>query len=235
MDNTKQINRDWTLRGDRSPRRKDVVIDENGIIGVVIKSEGDLRRRKLWVNNVNNDQIYIGEPFGTFKICNREQTSDFFIEYKTNMGWIKNRIYKIRGKDYPLQLIDLKYDLIKQDMLYVFKDLTSPVVKYVKTHSESLVENIPLWLHEIEHYDSLPTLDHEHRFKFKLAELINILESTAKISPSMIAINIHDNTLYIVEVEHYCGQPAIFNSKIAAAVALSVFGEQAWLSILHSQ
>jgi len=227
--NTKQINKDWTLRGDRSPRKKDVVVDINSILGIVMKTEGEFGKKKLWVNDINNKEIHSGVPTNDFKICNRDQTSDFFLEYKTNIGWIKDKIYTIKGKDYPLLLVDLKYDLVKQDMLYVFKDLTAPVVKYVKTHSESLVENIPSWLTELTTQSFEADTD-----RLRISKVSSALSETERTWNSMIALNIQDNTLYITTAEHHCGQPAIFNSRVAAAVALMTVGESTWINVLRT-
>ena len=55
MTDNKQINRDWTLREDRTPRRKDVVIDSNDVFGVVVKTEGSFGERLLTIENINGD------------------------------------------------------------------------------------------------------------------------------------------------------------------------------------
>lgn len=148
MDN-KQINKDWTLREDRTPRKKDVVIDPNFLLGVVVNTEGEFNRKKLWVEDNHGNEIYSGEPSDLFKVANREQTVSFYLDYKKNTGWVKGRIYSVKGKDYPLCLVDMGYDLVKQEMLYVFRDLTSPTLKHFKTLNESLVDPIDSWYYEV--------------------------------------------------------------------------------------
>lgn len=226
MTDNKQINRDWTLREDRTPRRKDVVIDSNDVFGVVVKTEGSFGERLLTIENINGDEIYTGEPSDKFRIANRDQTSSFFLEYKTNKGWIRDRIYTVRDRDYPLQLIDLKYDLVKQDMLYVFRDLTSRVVKHVKTQDENLVQPLKDELYSVSSDETLDLVE-------RIRKIENDLKQTDYVSPTIIAINIQDNTLYVASLDHYAGQPAIFNSKNAAAVALQQIGESNWISILQ--
>lgn len=226
MTDNKQINRDWTLREDRTPRKKDVVIDSNDVFGVVTKTTGSFGERLLWVENINGDEIYSGVQTDGFRIGNREQTTEFFLEYKKNKGWKNGRVYTVKDKDYPLQLIDMKYDLIKQDMLYVFRDLTSRVVKYVKTQDEDLVQSLPDEMYNISSDDSSDVIQ-------RIAKIANDLKETPYVSPSMIAINLQDNTLYITNVDHHCGQPATFNSKIAAATALVQIGESNWISVLQ--
>jgi hypothetical protein len=270
MDN-KQINKDWTLREDRTPRKKDVVIDTNFLLGVVTKSEGEFNKKKLWVEDIQGNEIYTAEPAEAFRVANRDQTVSFYMEYKNNTGWLKGRIYTVKGKDYPLQLVDLGYDLVKQEMLYVFRDLTSPTLKHFKTLDESLVDPIDSWYyetaanmfsgegsvlnHKVEialrelstepgawtvagsafNFPSREVAENEIQKwidRMKIRRAASVFSLAPKTSLSGVAIS-QDGFLYVTNFGDMSGQPGIFNSKVAAAVALVALGETVWANALQ--
>lgn len=270
MDN-KQINKDWTLREDRTPRKKDVVIDTNFLLGVVTKTEGEFGKKKLWVEDVQGNEIYTAEPAEGFRVANREQTVSFYADYKNNTGWIKGRIYTVKNKDYPLLLVDLGYDLMKQEMLYVFRDLTSPSLKHFKTLDESLVEPIDEWYYQAaSNIFSSDSSIHSHKIhisieevpvepsswtvsgsafsfpnrdiaeseiqkwidRMKIRRAASVLGMAPSTSPACISIS-YDGFLFVADVKELVGQPAIFNSKVAAAVSLIALGEPVWANALQ--
>jgi hypothetical protein len=148
MQEPKRFNKDWTIRERRSPRKNEVVIDPDGNFGVVTRTEGDIRKRFLWIDDRKGQECYTREDPDSFTLANAEQTRDFYFDYKRETGWRKGRILKLAGKDYPLQLVTMEYDLMHQEMLYVFKDFFSPD-KYFKTLNESIVEFLPSWEEDI--------------------------------------------------------------------------------------
>lgn len=268
---SKQINRDWTLREERIPRRKDVVTDADGNLCIVVKSEGDFTGRLLWLEDVQGQEIYSCENFKNFRLANTQQTRDFYLSYKKNLGWIPGRIYTIKNKDYPLLLVSMDYDLVKQEMLYVFRDLNTSDSKFLKTLDESLLDKIPEWYHhikqiafsedsssllvnhlkiELEERDpiinmwsvsgselSFSTRDEAEaevakwRDRLKIRRISSVLSMTEKKKSSMVAFG-EEGFLFITDFEMNSGQPAVFNSRVDAAVALMSLGEATWMNAL---
>lgn len=273
MDN-KQVNRDWTIREERIPRKKDVVIDVDFNLGVVIKSEGDFGGRLIYVEDINGEEVYSRVPASEFKIANREQTVSFYEEYKKRTGWVKGKIYTVKGKDYPLILVDLAYDLMKQEMMYVFRDLNVPKIKYIKTFDNSLVEKIPEWysdcIKNAFQEDSTSILCNEvivsikendpgvdtwsvsgKSFNFssknhalieiekwmdrmKIRRIASVLSLAEKTSPVTVSVSDEDY-LFITDLKFRSGQPAKFNSRIAAGVAIAALGDKVWFSALSNE
>jgi hypothetical protein len=271
MDN-KQINRDWTIREDRIPRRKDVVIDPEGNLGIVVKTSGDFSGRSLYVEDVKGQEVYSGEDSSHFRIANVDQTKKFYLSYKNNLGWIKNRIYTIREKDYPLQLVEMDYDLVKQEMFYVFRDLNVPEQKFLKTLNESLVEKIPEWYYETAAIFSSEDLNSSFacsikieieetesnvegwtvtgselyfsskilaemeikkwRDRLKIRRFASVFSMTEKRKEAIVSLG-EDGFLFVSEFTNRNGQPAVFNSRVDAAVAMITIGEHAWVNVLN--
>lgn len=272
----KQINRDWTLKEKRFPRKNDVVIDPAGEYGFVIKSKGDFLARNLWVENVDGILLWEDVPSEGFELCNHEHTRDFYLKYKEKKGWLRNEIYKLKDKDFPLLLIDMEYDLVNQEMVYVFRDLTSQDIKYVKTLNEAILEfvseetrmlaksafiedsssslrykvNIALSDKGEEYHEqgwsvsggSLSFGEFElandeinrwaHRMKIR--RIASVLSNEQITTKSEIAIS-ESGELYIRDFTGNSGQPGVFNSKVAAALALTVIPKEIWRSALGYQ
>ena len=148
MEDNKRLNSDWTIREDRIPRKNDVVFDHDSVICLVTESAGEFGRKTLKLEDVNGKLVHQSAPASSVRIANSEHTKKFFEDHSKNTGWIRNRIYNVSGADYPMQLVELTYDTVKQKVLYMFRDMNVPEVKYVKTHDRSLVEKIPDWLYE---------------------------------------------------------------------------------------
>jgi hypothetical protein len=271
MDN-KQINRDWTLREERIPRRKDVVFDSAGNLCIVTKTEGEFSKRYIYAEDISGEEIYAREISSSFRIATVEQTKNFYLSYKKNLGWIKKRIYTVAGKDYPLQLVDMDYDLIKQEMFYVFKDLNVPEQKFLRTLNESLVEKLPDWQHEsaqifnrtepdsafthlinvqieeispeqngwnvsgsemsFTHRDLAEMEVRSWRSRLLAKRFAAVFSMSEKKCDAVVSMG-EDGFLYVKEISDRIGQPAIFNSRVEAALAIVSLGEAVWADILN--
>ena len=140
----KQINRDWTLKEWRNPRKNDVVQDSEGQLGIVVRTKGDPHTiyRNIWVESIDGELIWEDANPKDFELCSHRQTRDFYLLYKERKGWKVGTVFTITGKDHPLLLVDMEYDLVNQEMVYVFKDLCSPTEKFFKTLKEHLISPI---------------------------------------------------------------------------------------------
>jgi len=143
-----EINRDWTVKEERIPRIGDVVIDTNNSYGLIVSTTGEWLRKTLDIEDVNGMSMYTNEDCRAFKIADITATAKFYYTYKTNKGWIVNKVYNLKGKDYPLQLINMEFDKLKRKMIYVFKDLNAHEEKFLRTSRENLIEPVSGYLEE---------------------------------------------------------------------------------------
>lgn len=272
MDN-KQINRDWTLKeSSKLPRKNNVVIDVEGNLGVVVKTAGDMVKREIWVEDENGQEIHTKEKPEHFRFANHEQTRSFYLNYKKNKGWEIGKVYSLRGKDYPLLLEDLEYDLSHQDMMYVFRDLNESTPKFFRTLDESLIEHVQPWEQEAVLgsfvKDLTSRLDHDvevnirvnpefsagwsvsgRSFSFdsefhadqeikkwidrmRVRRVASVLQTVKKGELSQISLS-EDGNLYVSPFKENNGQPAVFISRVAAALALIFLGEDIWRNSLE--
>jgi hypothetical protein len=142
----KQINKDWTIKEWRNPRKNDVVIDTQGEVGIVtVTHKTDGFERNLTIENIDGEVIYENVSPKSFSSCSHTQTREFFLQYKDKKGWKRGYVYKLVGKDVPLLLIDMEYSFINQEMLYVFKNLSSSEKQYFKTSNEKLLEHLEVY------------------------------------------------------------------------------------------
>jgi hypothetical protein len=126
-----------------------VVIDAEGNLGVVVRTEGpNMLRRMLWVEDEGGEEVWRNEPPEHFRLANKDQTRRFYESYKKRKGWEVGRVYKVKDRDYPLLLHEFEFDLVNQAMLYVFRDLNTPEEKFLRTMNEDNVEFVPEWERE---------------------------------------------------------------------------------------
>jgi hypothetical protein len=271
----KQINKDWTIKEWRNPRKNDVVIDPLGEFGLVVLSKGDHIIRNLWVENIDGDITWENVPPKDFTLCTQKQTREFYLKYKEKKGWHRGKIYTVVDKDYPLLLIDMEYDLYKQEMVYVFRDLSSPEKKFFKTLNESLlsfVEGdfqlaadaafIEDDLCSLRYRIDLQLIDRGEAFhekgwnvsgsslliaeqeqaqeeidrwlaRMKIRRVASVLSKMPMGIISEVALS-EQGELYARESTGYCGQPAIFNSKVAAGIAIATLPAEVWKKALLS-
>lgn len=236
-----------------------------------MRTEGDLVRRMLWVEDAAGEEIHSREEPEQFRIANKDQTREFYVRYKQRQGWQIGKVYTLRDRDYPLLLIDFEFDLVSQSMLYVFCDLNDPTAKLLKTHNEEILEFVEKWEEEatLSSFvaDETCRLDHEvtvsitrdpakaagwsvsgRSFSFESSEKANreiqcwidrmrvrrvasVLQTAKQGTPAQVTLSSEGN-LYITSFEKLCGQPAIFVSRTAAALALVFLGEKTWKSAL---
>lgn len=271
----KQINRDWTIKEWRNPRKNDVVIDPMGEFGLVVRSKGDHIVRNLWIENLDGDITWEDVPPKDFSLCTQKQTREFYLKYKEKKGWHRGTVYTAAGKDYPLLLIDMEYDLMNQEMVYVFRDLCSPEKKFFKTLKESLLSFIPgdfqaassvAFLEDssssLRYRIDLQLIDRGEEFhtngwsvsgsslsiaeqeqaqeeidrwlgRMKIRRVASVLSKMPLATPAEVALS-EQGELFVREATGNCGQPAVFNSKVAAGIALSTLSHDTWKKVLLS-
>jgi hypothetical protein len=165
----------------------------------------------------------------------------------------------------------MEYSMMKQTMLYVFRDLNVPELKYFQTFNEDLIEIAPQWmmdavssgflhdrdsilsneikilLEEKEVPDNAWTIaGNELLFpdrdtaeaeilkwknRLKIRRAASVLSKAPKTKDAVIAIG-EDGFLYVTDFLQNIGQPGVFNSRLAAAVALSILGDYTAMSAL---
>ena len=271
MDDQRRFNPDWSIREERLPRKNDVVIDTDSVIGVVVRTEGEFGHKRVWVEDRTGEEIHSGSHSKLFRIANRDTTVNFYSEYKINKGWTKGTVFNIKGRDYPLMLSHMEYSMMKQTMLYVFRDLNVPELKYFQTFNEDLIEIAPQWMMDAVSsgflHDRDSILSNEIKIlleekevpdnawniagnellfpdrdtaeaeilkwknRLKIRRAASVLSKAPKTKDAVIAIG-EDGFLYVTDFLQNIGQPGVFNSRLAAAVALSILGDYTVMSAL---
>lgn len=271
----KHLNKDWTVKEWRNPRKNDVVLDTLGNFGLVVRTKGDMLMRNLWVESADGELIWEDASPKDFSLCTHQQTREFYLAYKEKKGWLRDRIYSVAGKDHPLLLIDMEYNLVNQEMVYVFRDLCATEKKFFKTLKESLVSFVEGDFHDAaiaafiedetsslryridlqlsdrgESYHekgwsvsgSSFTVGEEEQAKeeierwlakMKIRRIASVLSKMPVTVEAEVAIS-EEGELYTREFTGYSGQPAIFNSKVSAGIAIAVLPAETWKKALLS-
>jgi hypothetical protein len=273
----KQIKQDWTLREWRNPRKNDVVIDSLGQLGFVIstKSIPNSIERNLWVENVDGEIVWENVSPKEFQLASHDQTRKFYLAYKERKGWKRGKVYCVANRDHPLLLVDMEYDLVNQEMVYVFKDLTSSEEKFLKTMKEELIEKIEgdsqeaaeaAFLEDesssLRYAIDVNIIDRGESFhkvgwsvsggalkfgeielamaeiqrwvsRMKIRRVASVLSKTSNSSYAEVSITESGN-LFVRDFSGDSGQPAVFNSKISAGIAIATIPIETWRNALSN-
>jgi len=69
--------------------------------------------------------------------------------------------------------------------------------------------------------------------RLKIRRVASVLSRSEKVKPSIVT-STEDGFLYVTDFKERSGQPAVFNSRVDAAVALITLGERTWMSALNT-
>lgn len=166
---------DWREPEWRMPRRGDVVKDPEGVLGRVLKSEGTLQKRRLWVENVEGTEIYSNEEAENFQLTGQETTNDFHRRRFERMGYILGALCCFKGNpNVPLEILQMDWNGLRSRMTICLRDLRHFESEIMKTEDENL---IPLFE---TNYPPLENIfsDYDSGLKYRLE--VNLVEVAHK-------------------------------------------------------
>ena len=106
------------------PRSGDIVKSPDNVLGKVVKIEGTMLKRQLWINDVNGLEIYSGEDAEDFMKVSLDDAKMFEIERHGILGYKVGTICKYKNNSsIPLEIIKMDWNMVRHKMIYHVKDL----------------------------------------------------------------------------------------------------------------
>jgi len=174
----------WQEKSWKIPRRGEVVRDPDGFLGLVIRSEGTLKQRNLWVTDIKGEEMASGEDATLFTLVSLEEAEEFHHKRLDFLGYRPGNICLFKkDTDAPLEIIAMKWNFIRYRMTFYLKDLKSFSEDPLVTENISNL-SIPKW-----DFPPIETIFHtsdsglKYRIEVKLLEKLNPLGWTNTGSP----------------------------------------------------
>jgi hypothetical protein len=128
----------WREKEWKLPRKGEVVKDPDGNLGWVLRSEGTLTKRILWIEDVKGCEIYSGEPAEMFECVENQIASDFHKERYSLKGFRIGALCSYRGdRDVPLEILQMDWSFLRDKMIFCLKDLRNFRGEVMKTENDS--------------------------------------------------------------------------------------------------
>lgn len=132
---------EWREPTWRIPRRGEIVKDREGLLGRVLKSEGTLDKRTLWVEDVKGTEIYSNEPAELFEAMDVETTGKFQTERYNLKGFKIGALCSYKGDtDVPLEILQMDWNALSDKMVICLRDLRLFEGAPMKTADDSLLQ-----------------------------------------------------------------------------------------------
>lgn len=164
----------WREKEWKLPRKGDVVKDPDGNLGRVLRSEGTLTKRNLWIVDVKGTEIYSGEPAEMFEVVENSTASDFHIERYHIKGFKVGALcsYK-QDSGIPLEILQLDWNFLRDKMIICLRDLRDFDGPIMKTENDSNLEPFLQEYPPIEEIVSSENTGLKWRLEVMLAEKEN--------------------------------------------------------------
>jgi hypothetical protein len=132
---------DWREKEWKLPRKGDVVKDPDGNLGRVLRSEGTLTKRNLWIVDLKDCEIYSNEPAEMFEVVDNIIASDFHKERYGLKGFKVGALcsYK-QDSDIPLEILQLDWSFLRDKMILCLRDLREFNGVVMKTENDYNLE-----------------------------------------------------------------------------------------------
>ena len=132
---------EWREKEWKLPRKGDVVKDPDGNLGRVLRSEGTLTKRNLWIVDVKGTEIYSGEPAEMFQVVDNSIASDFHEERYKLKGFKVGALCSYRqDSNIPLEILQVDWNFLRDKMVICLKDLREFDGQVMKTENDSNLE-----------------------------------------------------------------------------------------------
>jgi hypothetical protein len=131
---------EWREQEWRIPRKGEVVRDSDGNLGRVLRSEGTLLKRKLWIADEKGTEIYSEEDAENFQLVDAPTTHDFQLRRYELMGYRVGRICSYKGNtNIPLEILQLDWNPVRYKMTVCLKDCREFRSEIMKTEERTLI------------------------------------------------------------------------------------------------
>ena len=132
----------WREKEWKIPRKGEVVKDPDGNLGWVLRTEGTLTERYVWVEDVKGTEIYTKVPSEIFERMDNQVSSDFHKERYMLKGYKPGAICSFRGNtEVPLLIIQLDWSFLRDRMIFCLQDMREFDGEIMKTEND---ENLVL-------------------------------------------------------------------------------------------
>ena len=155
----------WREKEWKLPRKGEVVKDPDGNLGWVLRSEGTLTKRILWIENVKGTEIYSGEPSEMFECVENQIASDFHKERYSLKGFHVGALCSYRNdSDIPLEILQLDWSFLRDKMIFCLKDLRNFNGEVMKTEND---QNLSVFNHDYPPIENILS-DSNNGMKYRL-------------------------------------------------------------------
>lgn len=113
----------WREPEPRVPRNGSVVEDCNGALGIVVRSKGSLLKRRVWLHNVNDSEIYSDEPAEHFAIVSNAVAETFHKQLYKNRGYYVGAVCDYKKNSIPLEIVQMDWVYLRNKMSFCLKDM----------------------------------------------------------------------------------------------------------------
>jgi len=165
----------WRETEWKMPRKGEVVTDPDGNIGVVLRSQGTFTERTVWVVDVKGDEMYANMPSEMFSRTDKQTTLDFHLKRLDLKGLRVGALCSYKNMDIPLQIIQMEWSFLRDNMIICLKDLRHFESDVFKTEDEEDLHVFDL------NYPSLESILSGHDSGLKWRIIVSLAE---KESPS---------------------------------------------------
>lgn len=105
------------------PRIGDVVIDDNGVCGIISSMNENSLERKLNVNDEFGIEIHSNESMDLFMKADTKKTKEFYDLMLKNEGYYVGNLCSYKNIDVPLEITDVFFNVIGYRIILKLKDL----------------------------------------------------------------------------------------------------------------
>lgn len=155
----------------RIPRRGEVVRDNDGNLGRVVKSEGNFVQRFLWIENVHGTEIYSRETAEHFQVVSTDDSYAWQHQRFNNMGYYVGALCSFkRDLNIPLEILQMDWSNLHYSMTFCLKDYREFNSPIMRTDDYTKIPVLNLNLPDINSIISTEDSGLSHRIHLSLGE-----------------------------------------------------------------
>jgi hypothetical protein len=165
---------EWREPEWRIPRRGEVVRDFDGNLGRVLRSEGTLQKRVLWIQDEKGTEIHSGVESEAFQLVDSQTASDFQHRRYDLMGYRVGALCNYKGNlNIPLEILQMDWNPVRYKMTICMRDRRSFKSEIMKTEERSLIVPFSMDFPPVETIFSSQDSGLKYRLEVNLVEKNN--------------------------------------------------------------
>jgi hypothetical protein len=131
----------WAEKEWRIPRKGEVVRDLDGNLGWVVRSQGSLVERSVWINNENDVEIHTCVDSKNFTLVDVEENKKFHLRRHANKGFVIGALCSFKSDlNVPLKIVQLDWNAIRYCMTICLVDMRKFSSEILMTEDSNLLE-----------------------------------------------------------------------------------------------